>query len=132
LPRHLRCPANPRHLSAAPNEPLVASTPVVRIEPHTVEPLAKVSGVRRISKTENLVLRPVRPNGVATRTERQFAAELVRDQIILACHIVGRERDLMRPLAIDPGARKLAFAPAHVTTRRSGEVEIVWHVTKGP
>jgi hypothetical protein len=39
------------------------------------------------------------------------------DNVFLAGHLLGEQRDLIRPFAFDPGSRKFAFAPVHVIAR---------------
>jgi hypothetical protein len=65
-------------------------------------------------------------------TEGQIAAEVMRHRIILSQNLIRGQRDLVRPLAIDPTARQLAFAPAHVAPWRLCTVEVIRDFPEGP
>jgi hypothetical protein len=72
-------------------------------------------------KAENVILDALPPNRMSARTERQVAAEIMCDNVILAGHLLGEQRDLIRPFAVDPGSRKFAFAPVHVIARHQAK-----------
>ena len=77
------------------------------------EPLAKAIGVGGIGKAEDYVVPAPRANRVPARRQREVTTEIVGDAIIFALNLLRTQRDLMRPIAIDPPARDLAFAAGH-------------------
>ena len=87
---------------------------MLRIEPLAAESFAKEIGVGSIGKAEHVILYPLPPNRMSASAEGEVAAEIMRHRIICPQHLIGRQRDLVWPLAIDSAGRKLAFTPAHV------------------
>jgi hypothetical protein len=71
------------------------------LAPLAVEPSPKYVGVRQLGEAENNVVNVVPPHRMASRGERQAAAELVHDVVLRAVYLVRAERNLVRPTAID-------------------------------
>ena len=71
----------------------------------------------RIREAENMMLDALPPNRMSARTERQVAAEMMCDNVIIAGHLLGGQRDLMRPIPIYRSFAELAFAIHHSTHR---------------
>jgi hypothetical protein len=92
--------------------PIRTAAHIARIEALPVEALAKEIGMRRIGETKHAVGDIVTSHPMPARTERKVAAETVRHVIVLSEQVVRRQRDLVRPLAIDSAAGQLALARA--------------------
>jgi hypothetical protein len=97
-------------LSPAPLIPIVATPAIPGVEMFAAEPLAKAIGVGGIGKAEDYVVPIPRANRVPARRKREVTTEIVGDAIIFALNLLRTQRDLMRPIAIDPTVRDLAFA----------------------
>ena len=100
---------------------------ILGVEGLAPEPLTKGIGVDRIRKAENLPPLIPMENGLSAWAERQVAAEVGMDLVIIAGASFLWERHLMRPPSIDEGRCQFAFAPGHGSTyarsRRKGQAD---------
>jgi hypothetical protein len=103
----------PEFLSPAPLIPIVATPAIPGVEMLSAEPIAKAIGVGGIGKAKDNVVPAPRANRVPARRQREVTTEIVGDAIVFALNLLRTQRDLMRPIAIDPAARDLAFAAGH-------------------
>jgi hypothetical protein len=97
--------------------PLRASS---RVDELAAEALPELLGVRAISKTEDVHVRAVTAEGMSARAEREAFAEKVHGHVIAPAAPRGRQRDLVRPVAVNGVFAELAFAIDHAATKQVG------------
>src|SRR5262245_29010788 len=80
------------------------------------EAALKVLGMVAFRKAEDDHVDTVATERVAARTDQEPFAELTYDRVIAAITALGRQTDLMRPVAIDRMLAQFAFAVDHGVT----------------
>ena len=119
--------STPSWLGFAPLRPAGAAPSILRVERFATEALAKGIGMDRIGKAKYPPPLIAMENGLSAWAERQVAAEVGMDLVIIAGASFLWERHLMRPPSIDEGRCQFAFAPGHGSTyarsRRKGQAD---------
>src|SRR5262245_53328908 len=89
------------------------SGPIFRIDQLAAETCLELLGVRTFGETEDVVVGVVATERVSARTERTVFTIVVDRAVFVPDATVLRQRDLVRPVAIDLAFAQLALAVDH-------------------
>jgi hypothetical protein len=88
-----------------PLHPIPPLPSLRRIELFSAKPLHELLRIRRIGEAIDIEPLPIVADAMAAPSQRQILAEVVDGFVAAAFAGAGRQRDLVRPAAIDTGRR---------------------------